>query len=320
MAILEGIESRALSRGGLLDRSRTWKQIKKHWQLYLLISLPILYIILFKYVPMYGLTIGFKDYWPAKGITGSPWAGFKHFKAFFSSPYFAQTVRNTIVLNVLGLTLSFPVPILFALSLNEARSMRFRRSVQLITYAPHFISTVIIVQMLMAFLSPRTGLVNHMIRALGGEPVNFMAIPQLMPFLYVFSGVWQNFGFNAIIYIAALSAIDPELYESAYIDGANRLQKILHIDIPGILPTIIILFILRTGKIMTIGFEKVFLMQNPLNLASSEIISTFVYKVGIQGIQYSFGAAVDLFNSAVNLLLILSINRIARRVSRISLW
>ncbi len=296
------------------------KRIRRRWQLYIIILLPLIYLAIFKYIPMYGLQIAFRDYSPALGFSRSPWAGLSYFKQFFTSPYFGITVGNTLYINLLGVLLSFPFPIVFALALNEAGSLTYKKTAQLITYAPHFISVVVIVQMVLTFLSLRNGVINHVIEAFGGEPIQFMAKPALFPYIFVLSGIWQNFGFSAIIYIAALASINHELYEAAYIDGASRLQKVIHIDVPGIAPTIIILLILRFGRLMELGFEKVFLMQNPLNLSGSEVIATYVYKVGVVHTQYSFGTAVGLFNALINLLLIVLVNRIARRVSDTSLW
>ena len=294
--------------------------MRRHWQLYLVILLPLIYLVIFKYVPMYGLQIAFKQYSPAKGFAGSPWVGLRYFLDFFRSPYFGMTVKNTLYINLVGIVLGFPFPIIFALALNEADNVAYKKTVQLITYAPHFISVVVIVQMILTFLSMRSGLLNNIIVALGGERVQFMAMPGLFPYIYVLSNIWQSFGFGAIIYIAALAGINHELYEAAYIDGASRFQKVLHIDIPGIAPTIIILLILRFGRLMEMGFEKIFLMQNPLNLRGSEVIATYVYKVGVLHTQYSFGAAVGMFNAVVNLILLLLINRFARSLSETSLW
>ncbi len=296
------------------------KRIRRRWQLYLILLLPLIYIVIFKYIPMYGLQIAFKNYSPALGFTKSPWAGLFYFKQFFNSPYFGITVGNTLYINLLGVLLSFPFPIIFALALNEAGNLTYKKTVQLITYAPHFISVVVIVQMILTFLSLRNGVVNHVIELFGGEPIQFMAKPALFPYIFVLSGIWQNFGFSAIIYIAALASINHELYEAAFIDGASRLQKIIHIDLPGIAPTIIILLILRFGRLMELGFEKIYLMQNPLNLSGSEVIATYVYKTGVIHTQYSFGTTVGLFNAVINLALIVLVNKIARRVSDTSLW
>jgi len=229
-------------------------------------------------------------------------------------------LKNTLGLSIYSLLAGFPLPILLAVMLNETTSLRFKKTVQMVTYAPYFISTVVMVSIVMQFLDPRIGFANRVIVLLGGQARNFMGQESLFQSIYVWSGIWQNTGYGAIIYIAALSGIDPTLYEAAYIDGASRLQKVIHIDLPGILPTVVILLILSIGSIMNVGFEKVFLMQNPLNLGTSEIIATYVYKLGILNAQFSFGTAVGLFNSVVNLILIASVNQIARRIGQTSLW
>ncbi|HEY5584408.1 MAG TPA: ABC transporter permease subunit [Ruminiclostridium sp.] len=300
---------------------KEWKkEFKKRWQLYVIILLPVLYVIIFNYIPMGGAILAFKDYNIREGIFGSPWAGFKYFNQFFHSPYFWVLIKNTLSLSFFFLIAGFPMPILLAIALNEVSNVRFKKTVQLVTYAPYFISTVVMVALVMQFLSPRTGIVNIAISALGGQEQNFMGKASFFSTIYVLSGIWQVTGYNAIIYIASLSSIDPSLYEAATVDGASRLQKIIHVDIPGILPTIIILLILEAGKLMSVGFEKVFLMQNDLNLINSEIISTYVYKIGLLNAQFSFSTAVGLFNSVVNFILILSVNKMAKRWGDISLW
>ncbi|NSW91848.1 MAG: sugar ABC transporter permease [Firmicutes bacterium] len=296
------------------------KKILPNWELYLFIIPSLIYFIVFHYAPMYGVQIAFKDFIASKGIWGSPWVGFEHFQRFFNSYYFWMLIKNTVGINLYSLAVGFPVPIILALMLNEAKDDLFKRTVQTVTYAPHFISTVVMVGMIIAFLSPSTGIVNKLIKALGGEPIAFMQEPQWFKTIYVFSGVWQDAGWGSIIYLAALAGIDPQLHEAAIMDGATRIQRIWHINIPGILPTVVILLILRTGSIMNIGFEKVFLMQNPLNMDTSDVISTYVYRSGLIQSQYSFSAAVGLFNSIINFDLLVLINSIARRVSETSLW
>jgi putative aldouronate transport system permease protein len=243
-----------------------------------------------------------------------------YFEQFFTSPVFWMLLKNTLGLSVYSLLAGFPMPILLALMLNETTSLKFKKTAQMVTYAPYFISTVVMVSIIMQFLDPRIGFINRVIVLLSGQARNFMGQERLFQSIYVWSGIWQNTGYAAIIYIAALSGIDPTLYEAAYIDGASRLQKVIHIDLPGILPTVVILLILSIGSIMNVGFEKVFLMQNPLNLGTSEIIATYVYKLGILNAQFSFGTAVGLFNSVINLILIASVNQIARRIGETSLW
>ncbi|WP_184247324.1 ABC transporter permease [Gracilibacillus halotolerans] len=301
-------------------RSNLNKAFKRHWQLYLLVIPPVLYFLIFKYIPMANAVIAFKDYNVVQGIWGSEWAGLKYFKLFFENPSFWPLVKNTLVLSLYTLLVGFPIPIILALLLNEIRQGIFKRSVQMVTYAPYFISTVVIVSMLTLILSPRLGIVNDVLAIFGLESINFLGEPGMFRSVYVWSDVWQHTGYNAIIYIAALAGVNPELYEAAKVDGASRLQKILHIDIPSIMPVMVIILILNVGNIMAIGFEKVYLLQNPLNLATSEIIATYVYKVGLLNANFSFATAVGLFNSVINLILLLSVNTIAKRISNNSLW
>jgi len=296
------------------------RKMKLHYQLYLLFLPTLAYFVLFQYVPMYGVQIAFKHFAVTKGISGSPWTGFEHFERFFNSFHFWTVIENTVGLSLFGLAVGFPIPIVLALLLNQLSSRRFKRFVQTVTYAPHFVSTVVIVGMLAIFLSPRSGLVNHMIAGFGGEPIFFLASPEWFKTLHVLSGVWQGAGWGAIIYLAALAGVDPALHEAAVIDGASKLQRVRYIDIPGIMPTIIIVLILQLGTIMSVGFEKTYLMQNSLNLSSSEVISTYVYKTGLLGAQYSFSAAVGLFDSVVNFMLLVLVNWTARRVTATSLW
>ncbi|MBO9609366.1 MAG: sugar ABC transporter permease [Paenibacillaceae bacterium] len=307
------------ARKGASD-AMNWKAIAKNYELYLFLLPALVYFLLFHYWPMYGLQIAFKDFLPSRGILDSPWAGFKHFSEFFDSYLFWQLMRNTLELSLYSLAVGFPVPIVLALMMNEVRGARFKKTVQTITYAPHFISTVVIVSMIVFFLSPQTGLVGQIVAAFGKDPVPFLSSPAWFKTVYVLSGVWQHAGWSSIIYLAALAGIDPQTHEAAVIDGASRFQRILHINIPGIFPTIVILLILDVGNLMAVGFEKVYLMQNPLNLDSSNIIATYVYKRGIQEAQYSFAAAVGLFNSAINFILLLTVNRIARGLKQNSLW
>ena len=300
--------------GGVLKRMR------RQWQLYLFLLLPVAFVVIFNYVPMYGIVLAFKNYRPNKGILGSPWAGMKYFNQFFNSPNFLLLLKNTLILSVYSLLAGLPIPILLALCLNEVHVSSFKKTVQMVTYAPYFISTVVMVGMLIQLMSVRTGFFNKLIQAVGGTPVDFMAVPSLFRTIYVFSGVWQGMGYSAVIYIAALSNVDPQLYEAAIIDGVNRFQKIIHIDVPAILPTIILMLIMALGNVMSIGAEKVYLMQNNLNLSTSEIISTYVYKIGLINGQFSLSTAVGLFNSVINFILIVTVNTIARRLGDTSLW
>lgn len=299
---------------------RAGKAVRRHWQLYVLIAPVLLYFLLFHYWPMYGVQIAFKDFIGTKGIWESPWVGLKHFERFFDSYFFWRILRNTLGISLYELAAGFPIPIVLALMINEVRQRRFQKFVQIVTYAPHFLSTVVLVGIIVMFLSPNTGIVNTAIEALGGSKVYFMTEPSWFKSIYVWSGVWQQMGWNSIIYLAALSGIDPQLHEAARVDGASRLRRIWHVNLPGIRPTIVILFILNAGSLMGVGFEKVFLMQNSLNKETSEVISTYVYQSGILGSQYSFASAVGLFNSVVNFILLVLVNRVARYVNQTSLW
>ncbi|MFD0716602.1 ABC transporter permease [Paenibacillus sp. GCM10027626] len=294
--------------------------LRKHWQMYLLLAPVIVYFVVFHYVPMYGVQIAFKDFIATKGITGSPWVGLKHFERFYQSYYFWRLIKNTLGIGLYQLLVGFPVPIVLALMINELRVKRFKKVVQTVTYAPHFLSTVVMIGILVIFLSPDTGIVNHLIRAAGGEPIAFLTEPSWFKSLYVFSGIWQQMGWSSIIYLAALSGVDPQLHEAARVDGASRLQRIRHINLPCMMPTIIILLILNTGSILSVGFEKVFLMQNDMNLESSDVFATYVYRSGLLGAQYSFSAAVGLFSNIINFILLGSVNFIARKVGNTSLW
>jgi putative aldouronate transport system permease protein len=296
------------------------KSFKRHWQLYLIVVPIIFYFIVFKYIPMVNSVIAFKDYSVVKGIWGSPWAGFKHFNLFFSNPIFWDLIRNTLTLSIYHLAAGFPIPILLALALNEVRNGLFKRSVQMITYAPHFISTVVMVSMIMLVLSPKLGIVNTVFRSLGMEEIDFLGNADLFRSVYVWSDIWQNAGYAAIIYLAALAGVDPSLYEAARVDGASRFQKIIHIDLPGLMPTAVIILILNLGGIMSVGFEKTYLLQNPLNLEASEVIATYVYKIGLLNANFSFATAVGLFNSIINLSLLVLVNAFAKRITKSSLW
>ncbi|TYP79229.1 ABC transporter permease [Paenibacillus methanolicus] len=299
---------------------KAWINFRRSWELYVLVLLPVLYLLVFKYIPMFGVQIAFKDFNVIKGIWGSDWVGFKHFETFFHSPNFWLLIQNTIGISFYSLLAGFPVPILLALALNEVRTGLFKRSVQMITYAPHFISTVVMVSIIILMLTPHVGVVERLLGFVGLPSTNFMGIPEYFKSIYVWSGVWQEMGYASIIYIAALAGVDPSLYEAARMDGASRLQKIIHIDLPALVPVTVIMLILSLGSVMGVGFEKIYLMQNPLNVSASEVISTYVYKVGLLGANFSFSSAVGLFNSVINLILLLTVNFIARRVSQTSLW
>ncbi|WP_308640059.1 ABC transporter permease [Paenibacillus silvisoli] len=281
---------------------------------------PVLYFIMFKYIPMANAVLAFKDYNVMKGIWGSPWVGMKYFNMFFENPVFFSLLKNTLLISLYSLAVGFPVPIILALALNEVKNKTFKRTVQLVTYAPYFISTVVMVSIIMLFLTPNQGIVNMLLERVGIDSINFLGNPNLFRSVYVWSDVWQGSGYAAVIYLAALAGVDPSLYEAAKVDGASRLQKIWYVDLPGILPTTVIILILSLGNIMGVGFEKIYLLQNPLNTATSEIIATYVYKIGLLNANYSFATAVGLFNSVVNLILLALVNAVARRTSRTSLW
>ena len=307
------------TNGGAAVSRRLGLRIWKHRAYYVLMLPAIIYVLIFCYAPMYGLQIAFKNYKGALGIAGSKWCGMKHFMSFFNSYNFTLLMRNTIVLSLYSLIAGFPMPIIIALLLNETKGM-FKRASQTILYAPHFLSTVVVVGMINTMLSPSFGVVNTIIEALGGERIYFMTMPGAFRHLYVWSGVWQGMGWGAIIYLAALAAVDPELHEAATIDGATRLQRIRYINLPTIVPTIIILLIMRMGSLVSVGYEKVYLLQNDLNVEVSEVISTYVYKRGLLQNNYSFSTAVGLFNNVVNIALLLITNFITRRVSDTSLF
>ena len=294
--------------------------VRRDAELYLMVLPAVIFFIIFHYGPIYGLQIAFKDFRAVEGIWGSPWVGLKHFQRFFSSYRFWTLLKNTLGIAVYDLVAGFPVPIVFALLLNQLRFKRFKKFLQTVTYAPHFISVVVIAGMIQIFLSPRVGIINTFLGALGVEPVFFLGRPELFKSVFVLSGIWQHFGWSSIIYIAALSAINPELYEAATVDGATKLQRVVNIDIPGITPTMVILLILNVGHFMQVGFQKILLLQNPMNLSSSEVIETYVYKTGILDAQYSYSAAIGLFNALINVVLLVSVNRVARTLSETSLW
>ncbi len=305
--------------GGLGVRP-AWRWARKNWDLYLIVLLPLAYIIIFAYIPMYGAQLAFKDFNPACGIRGSPWVGLKHFLDFLKGYYFVRTIKNTVGISLYGLLAGFPFPVILAIALNEMASLRFKKTVQMVTYMPYFISTVVMVSIIFQILNARIGVANEILKALDIMPVDFMGKSELFKSIYVWSGIWQGTGYGAIIYLAALSAVDPTLYEAAIVDGATKLQRIWHIDLPTILPTTVIIFILNMGQIMSVGFEKVYLMQNPLNLSSSEIISTYVYKVGLLGGNFSYSTAVGFFDSVVNFVLLITVNGAAKRLGQASLW
>ena len=295
------------------------RRMLDHWQIYLLVAPAVIYIFLFNYLPMVGLQIAFRDYRASKGIWGSQWVGLKYFIKFFNYPNCWKIIRNTLVLSLYSLA-TFPLSIIAALLINELRSVSYKKVVQMVTYAPHFISTVVICSMITLFMNQSSGLINNVIAALGGKRVDFLGTAAYFPHIYVWSGVWQNLGWGTIIYLATLSAVSPELHEAAYLDGANHMQIILHVNIPCILPTVVIMLIMNCGTILSVGFEKVYLLQNALNLDTSQTISTYNYELGLLGGQYSYTTAIGLFNTVVNVVMLTIVNTVSRRVSEISLW
>lgn len=296
------------------------RKIKSNIPLYVLLFPSIILLIMFAYIPMLGLVIAFKDYSPANGIINSPWVGFKYFTQFFNSVQFGTTMMNTLKISIYSILVGFPLPILLALLCNQLRAGKFKKVFQVTTYLPHFISTMVMCGIIILFLSPNSGLIANIFKTLGWTMPNLLSKPDSFAGVYVWSDVWQHIGWDSIIYLAALSAIDPTYYEAATMDGASRMQKILNIDLPLLLPTAMILLILRAGSLLSIGFEKVLLLQNPLNLAGSEVISTYVYKVGMLNFQYSYSTAIGLFNTVVNLIILLSVNWFSKRYTKTGLF
>jgi len=311
---VDGVGQKIKVRKGETTHRKTVKKRQNHYFLYALLAPALILTIVFKYVPMYGAVIAFKDFSPLKGIMRSDWVGFKYFEKFLNSPNFTDIFTNTISLSLFGLICSFPIPIILALMLNQVRQAKIKKNVQLILYAPNFISVVVIVGMLFIFLSP-VGPINQLVTALFGQPLMFMSEPGYFRGIYILSGIWQGAGWSSIIYVAALAGVDPELHNAASLDGANIFQRILHIDLPTIRPIMAIVFILAAGGIMSIGFEKAYLMQTSMNLPSSEIISTYVYKVGLQAGDYSYSAAVGLFNSVINVFLLVAVNFVVKKLN-----
>lgn len=304
---------------------KTRKKKKKfgssyNWQFWAIIALPVIYAFVFAYIPMGGIIVAFEKYSPRKGIFGSEWVGLKYFKQLFNTPSSRKIITNTLYLGVYSLVAGFPVPILLAILLNEMRSKKYKKFIQMVTYAPYFISTVVMVGMMMRMMDLRTGIINHALQAIGLGPINFFGNVNIFPSLYVWSGIWQGAGYSSVIYIAALSGVSQELQEAAIVDGANRLQRILNVDLPAIVPTIITMLIFNCASIMSIGFDKVYLMQNDLNINRSEVISTFVYKVGLTNGDFSFSTAAGLFQSLVSFILLVIVNKVCKVVTETSLW
>ena len=295
--------------------------IKRHWQLYAVIALPMAFLVTFNYWPMIGVQVAFRDYNPIQGVWHSPWVGLTQFRAFFDSPYFWPVIRNTLRISLYSLVIGTPATIILALAINEVKHVRFKRLAQMVSYAPYFISTVVVVGIIQIVLSPDSGPLMQIARLFGVHHLpNLMGDPGAFPSIYVWSGIWQETGYGAVIYLAALSSVNPELYEAARLDGASRLQRIRHIDLPSITPTIVILLVMSVSGLLNVGFEKAYLLQNPLNNSSSEVISTYVYKTGLLDSNFSFAAAVGLFNSVIGLVLLVIVNFVARFVSDESLF
>lgn len=306
------IQIQAEKRGVKL--SKKLRYIRENYFLYLLIAPAIILTIIFKYIPMYGAIIAFKDFSTIKGILGSEWIGFENFTKFLSSPNFGTIFMSTLKLSFYGLLLGFPIPIILALMLNQVRRAAIKKNVQLVLYAPNFISVVVIVGMLFIFLSP-TGPINQVVTMLTGEPIGFLSDPDYFRSIYILSGIWQAAGWSSIIYVAALANVDPELHNAATLDGANIIQRMIHIDLPTLKPLMAVTFILGAGGIMAIGFEKAYLMQTSMNLPTSEILPTYVYKVGLQAGDYAYSAAVGLFNSIINVILLVVVNYIVKKLN-----
>ena len=296
------------------------RQIKRSLPYYVLLLLPLTFLFIFHYMPMWGLQIAFRDFQSQTSIFQMEWRGLHYFQQFFSSALFWQYFRNTIIIAAYSLVAGFPLPIILAICLNECRHMRFKKTVQMVTYMPYFITTVVLVSMILQFTARETGIINNIIYYLGGNRVDFMARTQYFRHIFVWTGIWQSMGFSAIIYLAALSGISPDLVDAAKVDGCNKWRKIWHVDLPGIMPTIIILLILNVSSLVNVGFERIFLMQNPFNMSVSEVLSTYIWRVGVSGGNYSFAAAAGLFNNLISFALILIANFTARRVSETSLW
>lgn len=302
------------------DLKRKYQKNKRYKQLYWLALIPFLFVLIFNYIPMSGILLAFKDYSVRKGIFGSPWAGLKYFRQLFSIPIFLTILRNTIVLSLESMLFSFPFPIILAFAFNELRNSRLKKVLQTISFAPYFISTVVVVSIIFQMFSYRYGVINSILNKAGLESVNFTGLEGFFKPAYIISGIWQGAGYGSILYIAALASVDVSLYEAAAIDGANRVQRVLNVDLPSISPTIVITLILSAGNILSIGFEKVYLLQNPANYNVSEIIATYVYKTGIEQAQFSFSTAVGLFNAVVNCIVLILVNKIANKVSETSLF
>ena len=301
---------------------RLKREFKANWQLYLLLLLPVAYFVIFKYGPMYGAQIAFRDYRPTKGILGSDWVGLKHFKTFFNSPQAFMLIKNTLALSIYSLIAGFAIPIILAVSFNYVANQKLKKLVQTFTFIPNFISTVVIVGILYQLFNSRIGVITLFLNELLNTRIDVLGNPEAFRHLYVWSGVWQSAGWNSVIYIAALTGVDAQLHEAAIVDGASKLKRIWHIDLPAIVPTAIIMLILNMGSILSVGYEKVLLMQNSINMQYSQVIDTYVYKIGIatQGASFSYPAAIGLIQSVITFVLVIIANKISDKVSETSLW
>ena len=308
------------SRGSSLPLGgRVKRELKKNYELYIMFIPVLLFYVLFCYKPMYGLLMAFQNYKPSLGIMGSEWVGFRHFTNFFNSFYFGRLIKNTLIISVSTIVFEFPAPIILALLLNELRSNKFKRVVQTISYLPHFISLVVICGMIKQF-TLENGLVNDLIAFFGGTRSNLLNNPSAFVPIYVISDIWTKIGWGSIIYLAALSGISPELYEAAGLEGAGRFQQMWHVTLPGLLPTIVVMFVLRMGSVLTVGYEKIILLYNPMTMSTADVISSYVYRKGLQEQNWSFSTAVSLFNSVINLILLYSSNQLSKRVTGNALW
>lgn len=307
------------SKGPTLVKKNPFLNVLRHWQLYLLVLLPMAAVIIFHYVPLYGVQIAFRDYSAKKGFWGSKWVGMKHFIRFFNYPKFWQIMWNTLKLNLIDL-ITFPLPIMLAIMFNDIKNGIFKRTTQMLTYAPHFVSTVVLCSMVLLFCNRETGVINVVIRLFGGKGDEWMAKEELFAPIYVLSGLWQNLGWNTIIYLAALASLPLELIDASKVDGANRLQVVRNIYIPHLAPTVVTLFLLHMGSMFGSSFEKIFLLQNPLNLSVSTTLATYVYDVGIVGGQFSYSTAVGLYSSIISVIVVVIFNAISRKVNETSLW
>lgn len=309
-----------VSRPGKFSFASVGRGIFKSRYLYIIFVPVILYYIIFHYLPMYGLLIAFQEYNPFKGIWGSKWVGLKHVESFIKSVFFWRLLRNTIAINIYGMVVGFPAPIILALMMNEIRNNAFKKTIQTTVYLPNFISTVVVCGMIVSFLSPSSGIVNALITTLGGQPIHFLAEPAWFWTIYVWSGVWQSAGWGSIIYLAALAGLDPTLYEAAIVDGASSWKRLWHITIPGIMPTIIIMLIMNMGSIFSVGYEKIILLYNANTYPTADVINTYVYRRGILKADFSYTTAISFFNNIINFIMLVTVNKIARKVGETSLW